>query len=107
MSSSRITMPRWPRACASGGKTGETKRVRLGGGTSRPATFTSGAAGGGGACAAVARARRTAAEATARTVAACLISGRTSCLFLHLARANGPGGGDDLLLQVDGHLVVV
>jgi hypothetical protein len=43
MTSSRMTMPRWPAACASSGNTGETKRVRLGAGTSRPATFTSGA----------------------------------------------------------------
>ena len=70
MSSSRMTIPRWPIACASGGNTGCTKFLRLGAGTSRPATLTSEAAAAGagdGSCDATARGGTAAADRAIRT----------------------------------------
>ena len=115
-------MPRWPAAWAAGGKIGDTKRVRLGAGTSRPATFTFGAPGarrrrgrpparrraagaaagdgvGDGTVPAMPPARPAAhKDAEIKMAVACLMPG--SGLSVDLAPALGLGGGDDLLLQV-------
>src|SRR6185436_2293768 len=120
ITSSRMTMPRWPAACASSGKTGETKCVRLGAGTSRPATFTSGGTaiwgapgtgvgaetgGAAGSWNATACAAAAVIDAAIKVAVACLIP--LSGLALDLAAALRPGGGDDLVLQVARYLVVV